>query len=131
MEDYKKKYELALERARKINCGDGVAAPSDYTICETIFPELKESDDERIRKECISIIDAWDKACRLQGDYCEVAPECIAWLKKIGKTTWSEEDERHKNTIIRAIRGACNITPIDGELAEKWIKSLKERMKGE
>jgi len=44
------------------------------------------------------------------------------------KPAWSEEDERHKNTIIRAIHGAGNITPIDGELAEKWLKSNKDRV---
>jgi hypothetical protein len=52
---------------------------------ESIFPELSESTDERIRKECISIIKAWDESCRLQGDYCEVAPACIAWLEKQGE----------------------------------------------
>ena len=57
---------------------------------------------------------------------------CGYKIQKIGeieeKPKWTEEDERHKNTIIRAIHGAGNITPIDGELAEKWLKSLKQRM---
>lgn len=44
------------------------------------------------------------------------------------KPKWSEEYERHENTIISAIHGAGNITPIDGELAEKWLKSLKRRL---
>ena len=47
-------------------------------------------------------------------------------LKKIEqKSAWSEEDEQHIRTIIRAIHGAGNITPIEGEFAEKWLKSLR------
>lgn len=52
---------------------------------DEIFPELSESNDERIKKEIISIINAWDTSCRLEGEYCEVAPECIAWLEKQGE----------------------------------------------
>ena len=53
------------------------------------------------------------------------------WLKKHINVVeqqpaeWSEEDNRHINTIIHAIHGAGNITPIDGELAEKWLKSFR------
>ena len=42
-EEKAKAYDKALEIARKINSGEGVAVPSDWTICETIFPELKEN----------------------------------------------------------------------------------------
>jgi len=84
MEDYKKKYEEALDNFKKIK------AANKYNnelvdFIEYKYPELKENEDEKIRKECISIIDAWDKSCRLQGDYCEVAPKCIAWLEKQGE----------------------------------------------
>ena len=45
--DYKKKYDEALERAkRKIDAGFLASADLSY-----IFPELAESEDERIRKE--------------------------------------------------------------------------------
>ena len=42
-----KAYDEAIERAKKLY-GNGIA--------EEIFPELKESDDEKIRKEIISIL---------------------------------------------------------------------------
>ena len=84
--DYKQKYEEALERARKINSGEGVAAPSDYTICETIFPELKESDDERIRKEIIQSIQ--DNMCIIHKD------KCIAWLEKQGEQKFPSLSEK-------------------------------------
>ena len=47
--DYEKAYKEALETARKINNGDGVAAPADWTVCETIFPVLREDYDDMIR----------------------------------------------------------------------------------
>ena len=52
------------------------------TMKKSVFPELAESEDEKIRKECISIIRAWEQLCLKEGDACEVAPECIVWLEK-------------------------------------------------
>ena len=46
-------YDKALERARAINNGKDVDVESGTTICEYIFPELKESEDEKIKKEII------------------------------------------------------------------------------
>ena len=45
MEDYKEKYEQALERAKVVNPGT-----TDYNIVTEIFPELKESKDEKLSK---------------------------------------------------------------------------------
>ena len=61
----------------------------------------------------------------------ECAITTIGKLYEQKPTEWSEEDERYKNTIIRAIHGAGNITPIDGELAEKWLKSLRPQKQWE
>ena len=49
MEDYKEKYEEALEKARKLD-EDGCHVLRD------VFPELNESEDERIRKALIEMI---------------------------------------------------------------------------
>mgnify|MGYP006958173794 CR=1 FL=1 len=48
-EEKAKRYDEAIETASKINSGEGIAAPHDFTICEVIFPELKESEDKKIR----------------------------------------------------------------------------------
>lgn len=55
MIDYEKAYKDALERAKMILCNipEGSASVRDI---ETIFPELRESEDERIRKEIIHYI---------------------------------------------------------------------------
>ena len=50
-------------------------------------------------------------------------------LKEIKKTSkWTEEDERHYTTIIKALHSSGAITPIDMALAENWFKSLKKMM---
>lgn len=56
-------------------------------------------EDESIRKECLSIVDAWDKSCSLQGDYCEAAPRCIAWLDKLGRQKLLKQGEQKQYDI--------------------------------
>jgi len=86
IEEKAQRYDEAIERAKDFIKGEvHYALRKGENIMCWVFPELKESEDEKIRKECISIIDTWDKSCRLQGDYCEVAPKCIAWLEKQGE----------------------------------------------
>ena len=53
--DYEKEYKESLERARQIHDGN----PSSGTamvVCEQIFPELRESEDERIINAIIGIL---------------------------------------------------------------------------
>lgn len=90
IEQKAKAYDEAIERAKEI-CAAFPLSENTRNTCETIFPELKENEDERIRKECISIIDAWDKSCRLEGDYCDAA-SCIAWLEKQGEKKPTDEE---------------------------------------
>jgi hypothetical protein len=81
--DYEKKYKEALERARKINSGEGVEAPPDWTVCEVIFPELKESEDERIRKWIIDDIRYnMNNEPLNNSEYKKEAEKAIAWLEK-------------------------------------------------
>ena len=68
-----KAYDEAFERAKKIY-GNGIA--------EEIFLELKEDDDERIKKNCIHFLE-------LQKQHhagTEEIEECISWLEKQGDT---------------------------------------------
>ena len=115
--NYEKAYKEALEQAKFYygNC----PSESEKKKFEKMFPVLNENEDERIRKELISFVNKY------YGE--ETKKEVLTYLEKQKPAEWSEEDERHLNTIIRAIHGAGNITPIDGELAEKWLKSLPER----
>lgn len=54
MEDYKQKYEQALGRAKALYAK---GAPDSLHL-EEIFPELKKTEDERIRKELKSFFDS-------------------------------------------------------------------------
>ena len=67
-----KAYDEAIERAKKLYING---------IAEEIFPELKDSDDERIRKNCIHFLE-------LQKQHHAATfeiEECIDWLEKQGK----------------------------------------------
>lgn len=77
-EEKAKRYDEAIERARALNNGEDVDVEAGTTICEYIFSELKESEDERIIKKLIDFVKS-----RLA-----VFPECdrfIAWLEKQGE----------------------------------------------
>ena len=54
MEDYEKKYKNALEWARRVINGEVGFVRNE--VEEEIFPELKESEDDKIRKEIISFL---------------------------------------------------------------------------
>lgn len=54
--DYKKAYEDALERAKDIYNENPSSSTAKF-VCGQIFPELKESEDERIRKELLEEIE--------------------------------------------------------------------------
>ena len=71
--DYKQKYEEALEIAKYYKERDNIQ------FLEDIFPELKESEDERIRKEIIAYLDVQEVLA--QGKYGDFK-EWIAWLEK-------------------------------------------------
>ncbi len=78
--NYEKKYKEALERARVYHTGGSI---SDAHITEVIFPELKESEDERHRKWILEYLYyGLRKADEQFKPQFEVA---IAWLEKQGK----------------------------------------------
>ena len=83
--DYEKKYKEALERARKLY-KDAITLQleQDMKDYETIFPELAESEDERIRKMLISLVKNWDKggiAPKYTSDANDIK-QILAWLEK-------------------------------------------------
>lgn len=134
--DYEKKYKDALERAKNIN-NEHRAQPFD--VMTKVFPELKESDDDRIRKEIIYHIQNCD-------DTIDEVKEkrMIAWLEKQGKSTlesikeekvaWSEEDETALGDALWCCKQAASIAKDENDMgniwyAENWLKSLKDRVK--
>lgn len=80
--DYEKKYKEALEKAQDILHSSEIVKITD------IFPELKESEDERIRKNLIEFLDSvWHLGKNANFDKWGKA-DCsvwIAWLEKQGE----------------------------------------------
>ena len=122
--------EEVLKLAKEIMEKD----PSLTEWISTKFPELKESEDERIRKEIISAVNIY---CSEYSRGAKIREEMLAWLEKKGeqkqlkkieqKTVWSEEDKFNLSDIeamIHTMKG-------DGLNADRlinWLKSLKDRI---
>lgn len=81
-EEKAKAYDEALEIARKINSGEGVAAPPDWTTCEVIFPQLKESEDERIIRAIIDALYSHTNSINLLSSRNYQMEDIEAWLEK-------------------------------------------------
>ncbi len=100
--DYEKKYKAVLEQARDYYN----RVQTDYARkeLENIFPELRESEDERIRKGIIEIIKA------VSGPDCDVyldekkQEKYLAWLEKQKEQNPVEkQDYSGLNDLERAI----------------------------
>ena len=82
MENYEEKYKEALERARTWKEKSGMPK-NKQSILDDIFPELKESEDERIRKELLDYLDE-RRVIEMPTD-TSVKEEWISWLEKQGE----------------------------------------------
>lgn len=101
---------------------------------ESIFPELSESEDERIRKEILDyIIKGSESLYDVQQYGKEKFEKWIAWLEKQkiekqGKQNpaWSEEDER----MYRGLHNLIYSTPYCDSRKElsDWLESIKDRV---
>lgn len=106
------------------------------TALRTLIPELKESEDERIRKHLIEdlkwrlnrALDQDANGCDRQKDI-EAYKWGIAWLEKQApKPKWTEEDEENFRDIIGAIHRVAYQTSGDEKARIKWIKSIKQKL---
>ena len=118
MEDYEKKYKESLERAMEYKNGEiERELEIGENIMEYVFPELKESNDERIRKILINYF----KTC--SGDYYGALKlkDIITWLEKQGKNNMgiSEATKQElKDNLDKAL---------EKETPESWNEFLDEQ----
>ena len=119
--DYEKKYNEALERARALR---REAIEKDYVEdyvkdYETIFPELRESEDERIRKTLAEYFGP-----EVQLDFVRGVPiqKIRDWLEKQKPVIWSEEDEKMLARIIE--RGQSQIYMYETGLLPEHIAMI-------
>ena len=78
--NYKEKYEKAVHAAMLAK-QDTESAVTIRTL-EEIFPELKESEDERIRKWLIELVEEVRKANPTNVEHNGMCSEALAWLEK-------------------------------------------------
>lgn len=106
MEDYKTKYEIAIKKAKeelKV-CGslDCDAARQIFRF----FPELKESEDDRIKTNIIKLLRF------VRNSYHQYSGECnesIAWLEKQAFVhSASNVELKFKEEAIKKIQEAAN-----------------------
>lgn len=112
---------------------DKSALFSIRTALDTVIPELKESEGERIRERLIAFL----SQCKaLYGDSFQQfglnIDEALAWVEKQGeqKPAWSEEDEEIHRKCICAMRASACGFPEEEKFVEQvdnWFKSLKKR----
>jgi len=84
--NYEQKYREALEKIRNLSNDFKRRIPKDVfedmeTYLNDIFPELKESEDERIRKEIIKTVELYGPKT---GDP-KVYNDMLVWLEKQGE----------------------------------------------
>ena len=138
--DYKEKYEKAVQAA--ILAKQNTESAVTIGILEDIFPELAESEDEKIRRNIIA-------ALKGEGYYdCDLTNECIAWLEKQGQVKESiisqHENKMYKENddsltskdkkIYNAAINACKYMVDNFENSTKqyedaiiWLKELYEQ----
>lgn len=112
--DYEKEYKEALERARDYkNDIIHTELKVGENIMDYIFPELKESENEKIRKSIIELIE-WVKEQQIHTDHNTDGTkwdDMIAWLEK-----------QSKENMIKALRLEYEKGKADGlqEQRKEW-----------
>ena len=103
---------------------------------EFLIPELKESEDEKIRKDLITFLDEiWHLGKNANFDKWDKS-DCsnwIAWLEKQGEqkpVEWSEYDEHKVKDIIYFLNSAKKhyASTVELDACVRWLWSLLQRM---
>ena len=114
--DYKKKYDEALERMKSWARGEHSECFSEARkAAEFIFPELAESEDERIRKELLDYLKERTVVESLTDT--RVKKDWIAWLEK------QKEQLKIKQDMLTTFR---NSVPEEWDFSKD--KDLKEEV---
>jgi hypothetical protein len=132
-EEKAKRYDELLLKLQKAKVDDNVCDEMYYRVIDDIVPELKESEDEKIRKRIIHA---------LHGDVLDMEEtnKAIAWLEKQGEqksVKWTEEDEMHIRELESLVKQVWAIAEHenDKETIHKmsdlsfFLKTLKPQLK--
>lgn len=126
MEDYKKKYTAALAMARE--CVTYVPDEAVKKYLESMFPELKEEEEDRTRNALIELVKQSSDILS-KGNQTKM----LEWIDSKKPFHWSEDDNTQAanalwciDTLSKTVKdengmGAC-------WAAKKWVKSIIERL---
>ena len=123
--DYEKKYKEALERARKIHNEHQAQC---FDVMVKVFPELNESEDERIKKEIIKTVELYGP----KTGNPKVYNDMLAWLKKQGEPQDKGEisDGYHTFNELYYYRMLYNAAFFN-MLPKEWVHKSKRHHDGE
>lgn len=148
--DYEQKYKEALERAKKWYYAPNADKMPTYAnrIIKEIFPELKESKDEKTRKEIIDTLEVKEMkeepisnnmeyasekyACRFSSSkygHDKVKDAFIAGAQWQKEHLWKPSDKQMKAIRIAAEIGTANDSWAMGILRDMYndLNKLKEK----
>ena len=138
-----KAYDKAIEKIKYV-MEHGVSPVLNKEDLQDIFPELAESDDDRIRKELLESFKYQQRESRTDKEWLNgiKLSEVVAWLEKQGEQNfpilsnsaktgknWSEEDEKCIDNCCLLIGAADNCyEKTFKDDCIHYLQSLKERM---
>lgn len=121
--NYEKKYKEALERARDLMTKQNPPA-FDENLIGIVFPELKESEDGRVRKAIIRI---------LKGETGYTSKEdtdkYVTWLEeqKEKQSIWTDSDRIMAFTLLRDVDQITYISNEGKKERMQWLNSLGDK----
>lgn len=123
--DYEKRYKEAIEAME-----DCIPDKDGYVCvrpCD-IFPELAESEDEKIRNALIIYL-----KCRISGgDFSMInniiINDMLAWFERQKPAKWTEEDEHHWMMCLECVEECATQKRKDFSKTISWLKQLKQRL---
>lgn len=102
IEEKAKAYDEAIERAESIYNETAIPSATTKGICTYIFPELKESEDDRMI-QYFKDLAPFDKADELYDKYGFSHKDAIAWLEKQGEQKLLYVNDNAKEMFINAL----------------------------
>lgn len=89
---YEQKYNEALEKARQ-SIKDGTISNNTIAYLESIFPELKETEDERMSKVLIDFVKCFTKGYDIIAANGPKVSEVVSWIEKLPKRLVPKEEK--------------------------------------
>ena len=130
MEDYKEKYEMALETVQEIldSGADSIKMSRLKLILRSVFSELKESDEE-IREALIELVKCNERSGHTLLNNVSTK-SMLAWLKKQGKETITDNTNKVETKFkvgdwvvltVGAISSTHQIINVDINKEQYWF----------